>query len=130
MSALERGKIMQDARIEELSLFMTTRLNDIYDDMQASFKQLSDYHERTENQIDTRFSQVDARFDQVDARFSQVDARFDQVDARFSQIDARFDQVDARFDQIEARLNKVETRLDDMQGLLIQILARLPAQQP
>ena len=116
MSALERGKIMQDARIEELSLFMTTRLNDIYDDMQASFKQLSDYHERTENQIDTRFS--------------QVDARFDQVDARFSQIDARFDQVDARFDQIEARLNKVETRLDDMQGLLIQILARLPAQQP
>ena len=123
MSALERGKIIQDARIEELSLFMTTRLNDIYDDMQASFKQLSDYHERTESQIDARFSQIDARFDQVDARFSQVDARFDQVDARFSQVDARFDQV-------EARLNKVETRLDDMQGLLIQILARLPAQQP
>jgi hypothetical protein len=49
-------------------------IQEIKDDIEASFKQLVAYQIKIEEQIDTRFNQVDARFNQVDARLDKIEA--------------------------------------------------------
>jgi predicted nuclease with TOPRIM domain len=80
------------------------RMEEISDDMNASFKQQAAYQVQLEKKID-------ARFDKVDARFTEIDARFDKVDARFNEVDAHLDKMDARFNEIEAKMATKEDML-------------------
>ena len=88
-SALERRQIIQDARMEEISKYMTTSIQQLSDDMKASFQQLADYQIKTENQLDARFNQIDAQFKQIDTRFDKVETRLDNVETLLTQILAR-----------------------------------------
>src|SRR5438094_132965 len=74
VSALERQQTILNARIEEVTENMTTSIKHLSDDMTASFKQLVEYHIRTEEQIDTRFNQVDARFNKVENDIADIRA--------------------------------------------------------
>jgi hypothetical protein len=78
VSAQERLQTLAYARMEEIS-----------EDMNASFKQQAAYQVQLEQKIDARFDKVDVRFDKVDARFDKMDARLDKMDVRFNEIEAK-----------------------------------------
>ena len=90
VSAQERMQTILHARVEELS-----------EDMTASFGQQAAYQ---------------VQFEQ------KVDARFDQVDARFNGIDVRLDKIEANMVAMEGRI------LDAFQQLVTIIDTRLPPQ--
>lgn len=73
VSAQERLQTIAYARIEELS-----------EDMNASFKQQAAYQVQLEQKIDARFDKVDARFDKVDARLDKMDARFNEIESKMA----------------------------------------------
>lgn len=109
---------------ERTTAILHTRIEEISQDMVASFNQLAKYQIATERDLDVRFDKIDARFSEVDARFDKIDARFSEVDARFDKIDARFSEVDARFREVDARLNKIEANMatkDDLVSLEVRV---------
>ena len=145
MGTLERRQFNLEVDLTKMEKHITTKIQELSDDMKTGIKEDVEYHKRLDHDIDERFKQVDQRFEQVDQRFKQVDQRFEKlerlVDARFksfqSVVDFRFKQVDehfkkleermdARFEKVDQRFEKVETRFDRMETLLAQILERLP----
>ena len=109
VSVIERRQTFLEGHVEEALEDMTISIKHLSDDMTGSFKALTDYHIRTEHQIDTRFN---------------------LVDSRLYKIETRLDKLETRFDHVETRLDKLETRFDHVETLLTQILARLPKQEP
>ena len=69
VSAQERRQLALDARIEELS-----------EDMTASFKQLAGYQIKTEQQIDTRFDKIENRLDKIEGRLDKIEGRLDKIE--------------------------------------------------
>lgn len=61
VSAQERMQTILHARIEELS-----------EDMLASFRQQAAYQTQFEQQVETRFNQVDARLDRIEAEIGTI----------------------------------------------------------
>ncbi len=66
IGAQERLTTMVHARIEELS-----------QDMGASFNQLAKYQIATERTLEARFNQVDARFDKIEAHIATMATKED-----------------------------------------------------
>lgn len=97
ISAQEHLTVMLHARIEELS-----------QDMDASFDKLAKYQIETERTIDARFDEVKSRFDKVEADISEIKAQM-----------ATKENV--------AALEK--SMLDAFQQLITMIDTRLPPQQ-
>jgi hypothetical protein len=69
--------------------------------------------------VDGRLSVMDGRLNIIDGRLNVMDGRLDTVEQHLSHIDIRLDKMDARFD-------KMDTRFDGVEGMLAQILTRLP----
>ncbi len=112
IGAQERITTLLHARIEELS-----------QDMTASFRQQANYQIDFEHKIDARFNEIDARFDKVDARFDKVDARFNKIEASMA---TKGDMI-ALESRVEARIVALETRmLDAFKQLIATIDARIP----
>jgi chromosome segregation ATPase len=96
-------------------------IQEIKDDIEASFKQLVAYQIKIEEQIDTRFNQVDARFNQIDTRFNQVDARLDKIEATMATKDDIANM--ATKDDMTAMENRI---LNAFQQLVTMINAQRP----
>jgi hypothetical protein len=80
MSSLERQHTILNARIEELSLNITTRLSD---DTKTDFKQPTDNQTRIERQTGPRFNLADTR---VEVRLDRVEARLNNIETLLIQI--------------------------------------------
>ena len=93
--------------------------------------QLAELRERVEVQVEGKIvglqTEVRRGFDAANNRFSAIDTRFDAMDNRLDAMDARFDAIDNRLDAMDARFDAMDGRFDKMEGLLMQVIARLPA---
>jgi uncharacterized protein Yka (UPF0111/DUF47 family) len=59
VSALERRQLNLETRVEEVAGDLTTDFKEFSKDTRANFKQLAEYHGRTEHEIYTRFDKIE-----------------------------------------------------------------------
>ncbi len=90
-----------------------TRLEELGQDMEASFKQVVAYHVHSEQVIETRFNEVEARLDKVDARLDNIEATM-VTKEDLAKVETRLNE---NMVSLETRLNenmaKVETHLQE-----------------
>ena len=119
---------------ERIATFLNARIEELSQDMTASFKQQVNYQIDFEHKTDAHFNEIDARFNKVDARLDKVDARLDKIEANMatksdmialeSRVDARIVALETR---VDARIVALETRmLDAFKQLIATIDVRLP----
>jgi tetrahydromethanopterin S-methyltransferase subunit G len=90
-----------------------TRLEELGQDMEASFKQVVAYHVHSEQVIETRFNEVEARLDKVDARLDNIEATM-VTKEDLAKVETRLNE---NMVSLETRLNEnmvsLETRLNE-----------------
>ena len=74
LSALERQQAQTNARFEEVIEDMSTNSKQITRDIEASFKQFTEYLTKTEEQIERRLHKVEERLDKVEERLGKIEA--------------------------------------------------------
>lgn len=67
-------------------LTQTDLIQELKEDLTISFKQLADYHVKTEQQVDTRFNQVDTHFHEVDTRLVRLETTLSEHTTLLTQI--------------------------------------------
>ena len=97
VSAQERMQTILHARIEELA-----------QDMAASFKQQVEYQIYFEQKVDARFDKLDSRINTFEQK---VDARFDKLDSRVGSIESKVNTIDSRVGSIESRVGSIDSRV-------------------
>ena len=93
---------------ERMSTILHARIEELSQDMTASFQQQVDYQIQFEKKVDERFNKVDERFDKIEATMAKKD---DLV------------VMQKKIDSMEIRI------LDAFKQLLTVIETRLPAPQ-
>ncbi len=73
LSALERQQVQTNARFEEVIEDMSTGFKRITTDIEASFKQFTEYSAKTEEQIERRFDKIEERLDKIEAAMATKD---------------------------------------------------------
>jgi len=135
MDALERQHFNLQVNFTQLEKKLTakledvsTKLQDLKDDMTEGFNQRVTYDGLFECQMDEHFKQmIDDRFDEVYTYLKQqdehqlqverqTDARFKMVKEHFKQVSVSFKEVDTRFNQIDERFKKVDERFEKLEG--------------
>jgi len=113
ISVQERMITLLHGRIEELS-----------QDMAASFDQLAKYQIATERTLATRFNLVDARLERIETTLATKEdlaSLESRVEQRFTSLENKTDQ---RFDQVDARFASLESKFDSMLHLLTVLTKR------
>lgn len=100
VSAQERLQTIAYARIEELS-----------EDMNASFKQQAAYQVQLEQKIDARFDKVDGRLDKMDARFNEIESKM-ATKEDMAALEKRVLNVEQGIQQILQQLVTIALKLE------------------
>ena len=66
VNAIERRQLHTDTRVEEVAGEVTASVKHLSEDMDASFKQLTQYLIQTEEKTATRFDKIENRLDKIE----------------------------------------------------------------
>jgi chromosome segregation ATPase len=78
------------------------------------------------NIVEQHLSQMDGRLNGVEQHLGQMDGRLTGVEQHLSQMDRRLTGVEQHLSQMDEKFEKHTKRFDHVEGMLAQILDRLP----
>jgi len=73
VNAIERRQLHTDTRVEEVAGEVTASVKHLSEDMDASFKQLTQYLIQTEEKTATRFDKIENRLDKIENRLDKIE---------------------------------------------------------
>jgi len=80
VNAIERRQLHTDTRVEEVAGEVTASVKHLSEDMDASFKQLTQYLIQTEEKTATRFDKIENRLDKIENRLDKIENRLDKIE--------------------------------------------------
>ncbi len=105
LNAIARRQFTTDTNVEEVRQEMMKKVNELESGVEASYQKITLYFDRSEKELDERFSKIDERFSKIDEQFSKIDERFSKIDEQFSKIDEQFSKIDERFSKIDEQFS-------------------------
>jgi len=76
--------------------------------------------------MDHRLSVMDGRLNIVEQHLGQMDGRLHGVEQHLGQMDGRLHGVEQHLGQMDEKFEEHTKRFDHLEGMLVQILDRLP----
>ena len=116
---------------ERIATFLHARIEELSQDMNASFKQQVNYQIDFEHKIDAHFDEIDARFDKVEGDIAAVKENMVAMEGRLKgDIATVKEEMVAMEGRLKGDIATLETRmLDAFKQLLTVIDTRLPPAQ-
>jgi chromosome segregation ATPase len=69
-------------------------------------KELLEFLQNMQQQMNERFNTIDKRFNIIDKRLDSIDKRIDSMDKRIDSMDKRIDSMDKRIDLIQEQVTE------------------------